>query len=93
MRSGLIGLACAVGVHCAWAGSLNYCQGQVEPGAVVQDRLIQVAAVVKNELERSGQTLALVARSGLALQRFDHRYSHAGVSLRASPNTPWSVRQ
>ena len=59
----------------------------------MQDRLIQVAAVVKNELDRSGQTLALVARSGLALQRFDHRYSHAGVSLKASPNTPWSVRQ
>lgn len=93
VRRGLIGLACAVGAHCAWAGSLNYCQGQIEPGAAVQDRLIQVAAIVKNELERSGQTLALVARSGLALQRFDHRYSHAGVSLRASPNTPWSVRQ
>lgn len=59
----------------------------------MQDRLIQVAAVVKSELNRSGQTLALVARSGLALQRFDHRYSHAGVSLKASPNTPWSVRQ
>ena len=59
----------------------------------MQDRLIQVAAVVKNELDRSGQTLALVARSGLALQRFDQRYSHAGVSLKASPNTPWSVRQ
>lgn len=93
MRRGLIGLACAVGAHCVWAGSLNYCQGQVEPGAAVQDRLIQVAGVVKSELERSGQTLALVARSGLALQRFDHRYSHAGVSLKASPNTPWSVRQ
>lgn len=93
VRRGLIGLACTVGAHCAWAGSLNYCQGQVEPGAAVQDRLIQVAGVVKSELERSGQTLALVARSGLALQRFDHRYSHAGVSLKASPNTPWSVRQ
>ncbi len=93
VRRGLIGLACAVGACSGWAGSLNYCQGQIEPAAAVQDRLIQVAAVVKSELDRSGQTLALVARSGLALQRFDHRYSHAGVSLKASPNTPWSVRQ
>jgi hypothetical protein len=93
VRGGLIALACAVSACGAGAGSLNYCQGQVEPGAAVQDRLIQVAAVVKDELDRSGQTLALVARSGLSLQRFGHRYSHAGISLRASPNTPWSVRQ
>ncbi len=93
LRRNLIGLACAVGAHSLWAGSLNYCQGQVEPGAAVQDRLIQVAAVVKDELDRSGQTMALVARSGLALQRFDHRYSHAGVSLKTSPHAPWSVRQ
>jgi len=77
----------------AWTGSLNYCQGQAEPSAATQDRLIQVAGVVKTELERSGQRVAIVARSGLALQRFDHRYSHAGISLKASPTIPWSVRQ
>ena len=44
-------------------------------------------------LEASGQAVALVARSGLDLDRFAVRYSHAGVSLRDSPNTPWSVRQ
>ena len=49
--------------------------------------------MVKVELERSGQRVAIVARSGLALQRFDHRYSHAGISLKASPSIPWSVRQ
>lgn len=27
------------------------------------------------------------------MQRFDHRYSHAGVSLKASPTIAWSVRQ
>lgn len=79
--------------HSSWAGSLNYCQGQDELNADVQDRLIQVAAVVKTALDRSGHSVALVARSGLALQRLDQRYSHAGVSLKSSPNTPWSVRQ
>jgi hypothetical protein len=73
--------------------SLDYCNGTGEPGAGTQDRLIQVAAIVKAELDRSGQRLALVSRSGLALQRLDQRYSHAGVSLKASSNTPWSVRQ
>lgn len=85
--------AAALVTNGAWSGSLNYCQGQTEPTAATQDRLIQVAAVVKAELDRSGQSVAIVARSGLALQRFDHRYSHAGVSLKASPTIPWSVRQ
>jgi hypothetical protein len=92
-RHALLGLACVVAAHSGWAGTLAYCQGQQEPSAAVQDRLIQVAGIVKSELERSGGSMALVARSGLALQRFDQRYSHAGVSLKNSPNTPWSVRQ
>jgi hypothetical protein len=92
-RGARTALACAIAAHSAWAGSFNYCQGQTEPSASTQDRLIQVAAAVKAELDRSDQTVAIVARSGLALERFDHRYSHAGVSLKASPNIPWSVRQ
>jgi hypothetical protein len=84
-------LWCVSGI--AWAGSLGYCQGQTEPSAEAQDRLIQVAGIIKDELERSGQSLAIVSRSGLALQRLDQRYSHAGISLKASSNAPWSVRQ
>jgi len=49
--------------------------------------------MAKNELERSGHTLAIVARSGLNLARFGIRYSHAGLSLAANANGPWSVRQ
>lgn len=89
--------ACALATACAapaaLGGSLNYCHGTAEPQAEVQDRLLQVATLVKDELEHSGQSLALIARSGLALQRLGQRYSHAGVSLKASANTPWSVRQ
>ena len=77
----------------AQATSLRYCDAHGEVDTATQDRLIQVAAIVKNELERSGQSVALVARSGLALERFEQRYSHAGVSLKASGNAPWSVRQ
>ena len=91
MGSVLVGLACLA--SSARAGSLNYCDGGTEPSAAVQDRLLQVAAITKTELEKSGHSVALIARSGLALQRLGQRYSHAGVSLQASPNTPWSVRQ
>ncbi|MEN9373125.1 MAG: hypothetical protein RIR79_677 [Pseudomonadota bacterium] len=77
----------AVG-HCS-----TYCQPSPEPHAEVQDRLLQVAAVVKQELEQSGQSVALISRSGLSLQRFDVRYSHAGISLQHNTNGAWSVRQ
>jgi len=58
-----------------------------------QDRLLQFAAVARRELEASGERVALVARSGIDLSRFDVRYSHAGISLKASDNAAWSVRQ
>ena len=77
----------------ALASSLNYCNGTTEPKPELQDRLLQVAAIVKAELDQSGQNLALISRSGLSLERLGQRYSHAGVSLKASRNTPWSVRQ
>jgi hypothetical protein len=77
----------------AQATSLRYCDAQTEVDTATQDRLIQVAGLVKGELGRSGQSVALVARSGLALARIDQRYSHAGVSLKDSANAPWSVRQ
>lgn len=58
-----------------------------------QDRLLRFAALIKQELDGSGETVALISRSGTNLSRFGQRYSHAGVSLKASDNAPWSVRQ
>jgi hypothetical protein len=72
------------------------CDLQPTLSAMQQDRLLSFAAVVKGELDtarRDGHRVALVARSGLNLARFGIRYSHAGVSLLASANGPWSVRQ
>ena len=77
----------------ATAGGLRYCDHPPEASPAEQDRLLRVGALIKAELEASGRSVALIARSGLDLSRFGVRYSHAGVSLRASPNTPWSVRQ
>lgn len=96
-RSALLGAAllagALLGTPPARAGVLRVCDDPPEPSAEQQDLLLRFSAIVKDELERSGQPLALVARSGLDLARFGQRYSHAGISLRASANTPWSVRQ
>ncbi|MFN9771530.1 MAG: DUF2145 domain-containing protein [Burkholderiales bacterium] len=77
----------------AHAGVLRVCEPPAELDAGQQDTLVRFAAVVRSTLEASGASLALVSRAGLDLARFGMRYSHAGVSLRASPNAPWSVRQ
>lgn len=77
----------------AAASSLRYCDAPTDPGPAVAVRLLQVAALAKAELEASGQRVAIVARSGQALGWLGHRYSHAGVSLKASPQGPWAVRQ
>ena len=82
-------LACA-GAH---AGTLRACDPADTLDAAQKDKLFRFGAVIKAELDKSGQRVALVARSGLDLARFGIRYSHAGFSLQASPDVPWAVRQ
>ena len=75
------------------AAALRFCDRTAALSAGQQDTLFRFGAIVKEALDASGQGVALIARSGLDLSRFGMRYSHAGFSLRASPNSPWSVRQ
>jgi hypothetical protein len=75
------------------ASAMRYCDQPAPLSAEQKDRLFRFGAIIKTALEESNQSLALIARSGLDLGRFGVRYSHAGLSLKASLNTPWSVRQ
>lgn len=93
MRAALAGAACGLLALGAQAGLLGHCTAPPEQTAEQQDRLLRFADVIRAELEQAGQPLAIVARSGLDLARFGLRYSHAGFSLRAHAQTPWSVRQ
>lgn len=70
-----------------------FCGRGPELSARQQDRLLQFAARIKQQLDASGASVALISRSGLDLDRFQLRYSHAGISLKASGNGAWSVRQ
>ncbi|WP_353093940.1 DUF2145 domain-containing protein [Methylibium sp.] len=95
LAAGLCAGAAAPG-HAAASSSSDasrFCDRPSPLTAQQQDRLLRFAAVVRQELEASGRAVALISRSGLDLSRFDVRYSHAGVSLKASENGPWSVRQ
>jgi len=57
-----------------------------------QDRLLRLAAIVRDELSASGDGAVLISRSGLDLSRFRIRYSHAGVAWRGEDGA-WSARQ
>jgi hypothetical protein len=86
-------LALGVTAGAAGAGSLRYCDRPADLTGIEQDRLLRVAAVVRDELAAAGTRVALIARSGQDLARLGQRYSHAGISLAGSANAPWSVRQ
>ncbi|MFC3533532.1 DUF2145 domain-containing protein [Vogesella facilis] len=77
----------------AQANSLLFCDRPAAQSAQQKNRLLLFSDAVKQLLEQSGSQAAIVARAGLDLDRFAIRYTHAGISLRQSPNTPWSVRQ
>lgn len=93
LAAGLWAGAAAGGALAAPSDASRFCDRPTSLTARQQDRLLRFAAVVRQELDASGRTVALISRSGLDLSRFHVRYSHAGVSLQASENGPWSVRQ
>ncbi len=76
------------------SSSLRLCAAEAPRSAADQDRLLQVAELLRAELQAAGQPAALVARAGTPkLARFGIRYTHAAVSLRDNPLSPWGVRQ
>jgi hypothetical protein len=83
----------ALALPAAQAGSPRLCERGVELSATQKDHRLRLVAQTRQLLQQAGTGVALIARSGVDLARFAQRYSHAGISLRDSPNTPWSVRQ
>ncbi|MES2072611.1 MAG: DUF2145 domain-containing protein [Pseudomonadota bacterium] len=72
--------------------SSAFCDRTQQLTAGQQDRSLQFAAAVRDELNVRGDSTALISRSGLDLSRFHIRYSHAAVSWR-DDRGGWSARQ
>lgn len=89
-RLALAGLLAAGAAQAAIPG---FCSGAPELDAAQQDRLLRISALMRAELDASGRAVAVVARSGLDLDRFGLRYSHAGLALAQGAGSPWAVRQ
>ena len=52
---------------------------------------LQLGEQVRDQLERSGASMALVGRIGLNLSEFGQRYTHMGVALRDHVRNRWQV--
>ena len=85
-------LACAAGAASASSGASRFCDRDQPLTAAEQDRLLRFAAVLREELAASEDSVALVSRSGLDLSRFGIRYSHAALAWRSDAGL-WSARQ
>ena len=66
----------------AWAGIPTFCDRADKRHAPRTRTACCASRPSSDELGRSGSDVALVARSGLDLDRFGLRYSHAGVALK-----------
>lgn len=87
----LLGLALSMSAH---ANNYSiFCNQQPQLTAEQKNRLLLFSGAIKGILESSGHEAVIISRAGLDLDRFHLRYSHAGISLKESGNTPWSVRQ
>jgi len=92
VSAGSPGPAAGVGAGAGGASS-RYCDAESRLTVAHKDRLLRFAELVRGELERSGAEVAIISRTGLDLERWDIRHSHAGVSVRHGGDTAWSVRQ
>ena len=74
------------------SGSQRFCDRTQALSAAAQDTLLRFAAVVREALDATGQSVALISRSGHDLSRFGIRYSHAAVAWRSDAGR-WTARQ
>ena len=96
----MLALACAFPVlGAAQAASFSsgsaasqFCDRSHQLSAAEQDRLLRFAAVLREELGSSADSVALISRSGLDLSRFNIRYSHAALAWKSDAGA-WSARQ
>jgi hypothetical protein len=89
------GAASGPGPSPAWAqvSAARFCDRPQVQDARQQDRILRFAAVVRQELEASGEQIALISRSGIDLGNLGIRFSHSGLTIKEGGDVPWSVRQ
>lgn len=85
-------LAVAAAAHAGASDSLAFCDRGTALSASEQDTSLRFAAIVRDELDASGDGAVLISRSGLDLARFNIRFSHMAIAWRQASGA-WSARQ
>jgi hypothetical protein len=67
------------------------CGERAAPTPQALARGLQLGEQVRDQLERSGASMAFVARIGLNLSEFNQRFTHMGVALRDHVRNRWQV--
>lgn len=84
-----LGLCVVLCISGAQAGQDCGERAATSPEALLKG--LQLGQKVRDQLERSGASMALVGRIGLNLSEFGQRYSHLGVALRDHVRNRWLV--
>jgi hypothetical protein len=88
LRGGLAALLLSFGAL-ALAG--QDCAERPPATAQALEQGLQLGKQVRDQLEQSGASMALVARMGLNLSEYGQRYSHMGVAFRDHVLNRWQV--
>ncbi len=87
--------------HLLLAGVLAVALAQTQPSIAgqacpelpaandAQDKILQLATLVRERLEQSGASIAYIARAGIDLREFGLVYSHVGLAWRDHPKGRW----
>lgn len=88
----LLGSAALITVFCANPAEAGQdCGERAAPTPQALARGLQLGERVRDQLERSGASMALVARVGLNLSEFNQRFTHMGVAVRDHVRNRWLV--
>lgn len=86
-----LGLLICLGLYAPGAQAGQDCGERAAPTPQALARGLQLGQRVREQLESSGASMALVGRIGLNLSEFGQRYSHLGVALRDHVRNRWQV--
>src|SRR5439155_7156384 len=53
------------------------------------DQIVRLSSMVRDQLEKSGASVAYIARAGIDLREFGLVYSHLGLAWRDHPKGRW----
>jgi hypothetical protein len=86
---------CLVGLLVFFMGQPSFagqdCGERAAPTVQALARGLQLGEQVRDQLERSGASMAFVARVGLNLSEFNQHFTHMGVALRDHVRNRWQV--